>query len=84
MKAAAVNGFGSDLEIRVGTEDAEVAARRLSSSLRLNGGRLIVHTTSTPRWADQEPVHIRAVFQVLAPGRVRWEFAQAGRSEDGV
>jgi hypothetical protein len=84
MRAATLSESEGDVEIRVGTEDPQVAARRVAVARGMTSGRVIVHGTSTPRWADQQPVRLSAWFRVIRFGVVRWEFATAGGSDDGV
>lgn len=83
MEAAALSGPKEAVEVRVGTEDPEVEARRITRARGMTSGRVIVHSESTPRWSDQTPVSLMVWFEVLRPGEVRWTFATAGGRDGG-
>lgn len=82
VEAVAVYDFGCDLVIRGGAQDPAAAARRVSGRCR-KGQRVLVHAVSTPAWSNEAPVHLLALFEVIAPGAVRWVFAQAGGDGSG-
>ena len=67
---------GRDVVLRVGEVDPLEAARDYSSCHPDFRGRIEVHSTTASESRSDTPVHLWGIFEVTAPGKVEWVFAQ--------
>ena len=67
---------GRDVVLRVGEVDPLDAARDYSSCHPDFRGRIEVHSTTVSESRSENPVRLWGIFEVTAPGKVEWVFAQ--------